>query len=103
MLERVATHVTRLPEPTRERAEGFVQLCRDVLMASPGEPPLEADVLAARRTEIRLGSELFARGGARTMPLGALGRAALARIGGAPRDAMALLSECGVKLQMFGS
>jgi hypothetical protein len=78
----------------RVDAERLVALCRGHWTGDQRQ--------AASSPEIRQLSEKLARRGAKAMPFGALGRALLAELHGADKDARDLLLEFQSKLAMLG-
>jgi hypothetical protein len=71
-----------------------VEICRSHWVTAKGEAP--------SAPEVRQLSEKLARRSAKAMPFGALGRALLAELHGADKDAKDLLLEFQTKLSMLG-
>lgn len=99
VLERARQLVESLDGSQREDAIQLLAACTQVFQTPPIGDQKRASELKRR---LREGSEILARRGARAMPLGALGRAALAHLAGADADARWLLTECENKMSLFG-
>lgn len=98
LLERAQLLADELDDSHRGDAQRLIAACKRAFAMELSD---EVELSGLKR-ELRALAELLARRGARAMPLGALGRAALARLAGADADARFLLAECEEKMALFG-
>ena len=104
LIERATSLVPGLPSPDQEVGRRLLSLCAAVAKRPPPSAPGAApssDELDLKR-ELGRCTELMGRRSTRSLPLAALGRAALAHLGDDQRSLDEFLADCDRKLALLG-